>query len=388
MPPRTTPFQSKHCLEFGLEIVSRDTYGNPTVRCNFCAFEGRGQVTVNEGGTRKRKSRDDIEYFTKPFAPLNYRSHLNGKHKESWEAYQQCSTSAKMAYFKDKFQSANTLHIHTDLTSDTIAYTIKAPIVQTIIGELFFNTEAIEAHSDDEAEEDVASAAFHRIAKLAKQKQHAMLLFKPADLAAEGAASYTVTIKNPMRYHLVIDHVGAGILVQQTALAIGLAKNRAQLPNLAGINDLIVGKFVRVQVAVALQRIADMISNDDQVWAFALAGDVSTHRGHSFFDLRLRLYWHGRLLNLHRVALPMFDRHTAENMFNMIAKLMDALFPNWRAKLIGVSSDGENAMTGCHRGLVTRLMSAAEYNVLRVWCAPHQIDIIAKQSADGIDGGA
>ena len=119
-----------------------------------------------------------------------------------------------------------------------------------------------------------------------------------------------------------------------------------------------------------------------------MAGDVSTHRRHAFFDLRLRLYWHDRLLNLHLVALPMFDRHTAENMFNMIAKLMDALFPNWRVKLIGVLSDGENTMTGRHRDLVTRLVSAAEYNVLRVWCAPHQIDIISKHSADGIDGGA
>ena len=131
-----------------------------------------------------------------------------------------------------------------------------------------------------------------------------------------------------------------------------------------------------------------MLSNDDQVWALSLAGDVSTHRGQSFFDLRLRLYWHGWLLNLHLVTLPMFDRHTAKNMFNMIDKLMEAFFPNWRAKLIGVSSDGGNTMTLRHRGLVTRLVSATEYNVLRVWCAPHQIDIIAKQNTDGIDGGA
>ena len=228
----------------------------------------------------------------------------------------------------------------------------------------------------------MASAAFHRVAKLAKQKKHDMLLFTPAELAEDGAASYTVTIKNMMRYHLVIDHAGAGISFKQTALAIGHAKNRAQLTQLASINDLIVGKFVRVQVAVALQRIADMLSKDDHVWAFSLAGDVSTHRGQSFFDLRLRLYWHGWLLNLHLVTLPMFDRHTAKNMFNMIDKLMEAFFPNWRAKLIGVSSDGGNTMTLRHRGLVTRLVSATEYNVLRVWCAPHQIDIIAKQSAD------
>ncbi|RHZ28071.1 hypothetical protein DYB37_002647 [Aphanomyces astaci] len=284
MPPRTTPFQSKHCLEFGLEIVSRDQHGNPMVRCNFCTLEGRDKVEITEGGTRKRKSRVDVKYFTKPFTPLNYRSHLNGQHKESWEAYQQMSTSAKKEYFNDKISSTNTLHVHMDLTSDSIEYTIKAPIVDTIIGGLFFNAEAIQEEDCDDAGEDAASAA-------------------------------------------------------------------------------------------------------SKVWAFSLAGDGSIHRGQSFFDLRLRLYWHGRLLNLHLVALPMFDRHTAENMFNMIVKLLDALFPKWRAKLIGVSSDGENTMTGRHRGLVTMLVAAAEYNIMRVWCAPHQIDIIAKECADRIDGG-
>ncbi|CAK9194973.1 unnamed protein product [Sphagnum troendelagicum] len=45
-------------------------------------------------------------------------------------------------------------------------------------------------------------------------------------------------------------------------------------------------------------------------------------------------------------------------------------------------------MTGRHVGLVTRIARCAEFNVLRVWCAPHQIDIIVKSSAEGIDGGA
>ncbi|RHY88241.1 hypothetical protein DYB26_011715 [Aphanomyces astaci] len=348
MPPRTTPFQSKHYLEFGLEIVSRDQHGNPMVRGNFCTFEGRDKVEITEGGTRKRKSRVDVKYFTKPFTPLNYRSHLNGQHKESWEAYQQIS---------------NTLHVHMDLTSDSIEYTIKAPIVDTIIGGLFFNAEAIQEEDCDDAGED------------------------HGERASNGAASYTVKIKNTMWYQLAIDHVGAGMSFKQTALAIGHAKNRAQVPKLAGINDLIVGQYVRVQVAVALQRIGDMLNNVKQVWAFSLAGDSSTHRGQSFFDLRLRLYWHGHLLNLHLVAIPKFDRHTAENMFNMIVKLLDALFPKWRAKLIGVSSDGENTMTGRHRSLITRLVAAVEYNAMRVWCAPHQINIIAKESADRIDGG-
>lgn len=44
-------------------------------------------------------------------------------------------------------------------------------------------------------------------------------------------------------------------------------------------------------------------------------------------------------------------------------------------------------MTGRHCGLVTRLVVIAEYDVMHVWCAPHQIYIIAKESAEGIDKG-
>jgi hypothetical protein len=103
----------------------------------------------------------------------------------------------------------------------------------------------------------------------------------------------------------------------------------------------------------------------------SLAGDGSTHRGQSFFDLRVRICFHGRLLNLHLVVIPMFDRHTADNIFNMLVKFLDALYGKWRAKLIGMSSDGENMMTGRHTGLVTRMIACAENPVLRIWCALH-----------------
>ncbi|BBN00557.1 hypothetical protein MPTK1_2g00190 [Marchantia polymorpha subsp. ruderalis] len=109
MLPRSTPFQPKQCSEFGLEIISHDKNGNPTVRCKFYAFEGRDKVKIVEGGTRKRKSRGDIKYFTKSFMPLNYRSHLQGQHKESWEAYQQMSNSAREACLQGKINIANTL---------------------------------------------------------------------------------------------------------------------------------------------------------------------------------------------------------------------------------------------------------------------------------------
>ncbi len=80
----------------------------------------------------------------------------------------------------------------------------------------------------------------------------------------------------------------------------------------------------------------------------SLAGDGSTHHGQLFFDLCVRICFHGWLFNLHLVTIPMFDRHTAGNIFNMLVKFLDAMYGKWRAKLIGMSSDGENTMTACH----------------------------------------
>jgi hypothetical protein len=63
-------------------------------------------------------------------------------------------------------------------------------------------------------------------------------------------------------------------------------KKRYSLSKLGGINDTIVGQYVRVSIAFALQRIADLCV-DDSVWALSLASDGSTHRAQHFFDLRL-----------------------------------------------------------------------------------------------------
>jgi hypothetical protein len=84
----------------------------------------------------------------------------------------------------------------------------------------------------------------------------------------------------------------------------------------------------------------------------------------------------------------LFDRHTAEILYNLLCKFLNALYPDWRIKLFNASSDGENTMIGRHAALVTRITRCTKFNVLRVWCTPHHIDIIVKSSAEGINGGA
>jgi hypothetical protein len=82
---------------------------------------------------------------------------------------------------------------------------------------------------------------------------------------------------------------------------------------------------------------------------------------------------------MHLVIVPFYGRHIAVNILALIVKILDVLFLMWRDKLILVSSDGENAMIGRHGGLMTLLEKEATNNILCVWCAPHQMDIVIKK---------
>ncbi|KAI2495067.1 hypothetical protein MHU86_19462 [Fragilaria crotonensis] len=390
MPPKSkvqTPFQAKHALEYGVELVKTEKGGVHTVRCLFCVFEGRDSVHVGSMTGRKRKSRQDIKYYM-PFSPQNYRSHNSGQHAESWAAYAELSAEDKRNYFAGKVKRGNTLDHHYDLEGDSLVFSVQPPSIDIIVGDMFFRNNELLDDAEEEDEDDVeavgaATAVANKIAKKAKERTNAMKLF----VKDETSDMYVVHIKNVTRYELALDHVGSGMSFRQTATAIEHAKRRTSSAKLAGINDLMVGQFVRSIVAFNLQRISGLMG-DHSVWAFSFAGDGSTHRGQSFFDMRVRFCHRGVLANIHLVAIPMFDRHTALIIFDMIVKFLDALYAPWRSKLISVSSDGENTMTGRHSGLVTRLCSAAEHDVLRIWCPPHQIDLVAKRAAERVTNGA
>jgi len=97
---------------------------------------------------------------------------------------------------------------------------------------------------------------------------------------------------------------------------------------------------VRILVGHALQIISNILANDD-VWAFAISFDDSQHRGTTFFDVHIRVGVNGVLHNLHLIAMPHFDYHTAANQEAMLVKLLGALFIGWMCKLIGVITDDE-----------------------------------------------
>ncbi|RQM20482.1 hypothetical protein B5M09_013883, partial [Aphanomyces astaci] len=322
MPPNkkvNTLFQDSNKLTYAVEFFNTTGNGVVTYRC----------MLVGPNTNRKRKARSGTHYYTAPFTAAKYKIHLSGQHDSSWTEYQAASIEAKKKFFDGKIK-------------------------------MFFRNDAIiNQHNSDSMDEN---AATNKAAKIAKQKLNTMKLFVRSD---DDPYRYTITIKNVMRFELAMDFVGIGILFREVASAIQHAKIRTHIANLTGDNDLILGQYVRVLVGSSLEHISDVLDHES-VWAMSLAGDSSTHRGQSFFDLRVRVCFDHKLYNLHLVAIPMFDRHTAEIIFNMLVKFLDALYPPWRTKLIGMSSDGESTMTGRHRGLVTRIVATAENPVLRI----------------------
>jgi hypothetical protein len=110
-----------------------------------------------------------------------------------------------------------------------------------------------------------------------------MKLFKQQD-----DGNYMVSVMNPLRFWLTIDHTSVGLSYRQTAAVIAHHCNRSKIAKLSGLNDRMVGQFVRIIVSVSLQTISKVLSSPS-VWAFSLAGDTSNHFGVSLSDERIRV---------------------------------------------------------------------------------------------------
>ena len=211
--------------------------------------------------------------------------------------------------------------------------------------------------------------------------QNALKLFRK-----QPDGSYAAKVTNPDAYKIILKNTSAGLSFRQTAEVMSQYNEVFGLAKLVGVNANEVGKMVRINVAANLQGISDILS-DKEVWSFSLAADGSTHQGTSFFDVRLQLCVRGYLYNIHLACVPFLERHSAKNITDMVCKLVVNLCNAWRSKLISVSTDGENTMTGWLGGFITLMDKEAAYDVLRIWCPPHQMDLVIKNNATLQVGG-
>ena len=118
----------------------------------------------------------------------------------------------------------------------------------------------------------------------------------------------------------------------------------------------------------------------DHIWAFSIAFDGGNKSNQSYVDVRIRFCVENHVCNLHLVALPIHERHTGLNIYNLIKKFLDALCSGWKDKLIGISTDGASNMTGRYQGVVTYLCNETPHLVYRVWCGAHQLDLVVQSA--------
>jgi hypothetical protein len=122
---------------------------------------------------------------------------------------------------------------------EDLKFTICGPIVEVLIGELIFHPE------EDEEDEDSTPIT----------KANAMKL-----LVMQDDGSYVVTIKNPLRFNRALDHRAVGLSFRQTSRVIDQHRHQTKNARLAGLNDHIVGQFVRILVAAKLNTMSNVLS--------------------------------------------------------------------------------------------------------------------------------
>jgi hypothetical protein len=282
------------------------------------------------------------------------------QHALEWEQYQNLSSEEKRVYFDDRENLQNSLLRHFE-ADDSLRFQVNRDIVDVIIGDLLF----------DPDDEDVALS-----------RERALSLFRLSEdvigNVSNAQDAYTVTIKSSKQFRLAQRFVACGASFRMASRLIAETKDETGLSFLAGCSEGRVSQFIRVIVAVNLQKLFEVVKS---AWAFSIGLDSGNSAGMNYLDTRIRFYRGGCLYNLHFLALPLHDRKTADYLFRTLSKALDIVIPDWRTKLMGISSDGENTMTGRINGVVTKIQAASDgKDIWRVWCALHQIDLVVQDA--------
>lgn len=96
---------------------------------------------------------------------------------------------------------------------------------------------------------------------------------------------------------------------------------------------------IQVVTAASLQAIAKILI-DSRYWAYYVAFDAETNHVESYTHVQIRLCTGAKLEIQHVLAIPLREKHTGENMFNIVNRLFGAVGgSDWNKKVVGISTD-------------------------------------------------
>lgn len=283
----------------------------------------------------KRSRTENTKYFRSPFRPENFRSHLEGQHAQVWQEYSALSEAKKKEFFNKKTALVNTLPGQFGQVT-SIVFSIKKEIVDEVFP-LFFNEDA----EDEEGEDKAKALTFFRTVE--KDESH-----------------YLVEIKATKLFRLAVKFIARGSSFATTANLINDVREETGMACYTGCTTLRCIRFARIVLASNLERIRQILQ---EAWTFSFAIDSGNVQSTIYLDIRVRFFWKGEIRNIHLLAVPVYGKKSAENLYELCESILDCIAPDWKDKLLGFSSDGEPTMTGRINGIGKRLQNAANHEV-------------------------
>ena len=340
--------------------------------CLFCRQFGRNED--EDGGERKRKRTTNCKFYKFPWRSDNMAKHLKQQHPLQWNEYLSLSDEEKKEYFV-KNESAEVVNMRSFiqpegsmkariLAKQKFRFMIDEDIVDTLIFGMLFSKND---HDDNNEGEDHDPTNFER----AKRNAFKHFIHNDDDNV------YVIEVKSVLKLNMVTNFVSVGVSFRQASKLYQSVKEETGMGVMGSISDVDVAHHCRMVCAINLQYLKELFK---QIWAFAIAIDAGNNAGTAYLDLRMRCFFKGGLHNFHILAIPMRQRHTGEYQYDLVVEALNVLAPNLRHQLIGITTDGASAMTGCVQGTCTRLSNECTGNIFRIWCGAHQLDLVVKKA--------
>ncbi|EGZ21004.1 hypothetical protein PHYSODRAFT_329049 [Phytophthora sojae] len=337
-PPSTKVFRESHALRYGLRVVGRDevTGAVTCVVCLFCRHFGR-----EERPGKKRKTPSTVKYFRCNFRTDLYLQHVLLQHPSRWERYKQCSDEDKGAFFP------------TDVTR-----------LETDQETFVSSAEAAAAAKHSPLERHCWFLIPKRIVDLVQPPAAAWggrhwqpPSFRVCEVVEQSVngkrgAFYRVALFRRAELDVAVDSLATGLSVQQAARHLAALEKRTTGENCAATSFPCVKEgemrdLARLAVSASLQVVSQLLAG---TWGFGLVlrevTAAPTLPGAGYLDVRVVVYAQGELRDIHVIALPQLERRTAFELAQTIETVLDAVFPLWRTRVLGISHDGHPGTGG------------------------------------------
>ncbi|RLN90461.1 hypothetical protein BBJ28_00017931 [Nothophytophthora sp. Chile5] len=437
---RTLKYLKTHELRFGVAPLARDeASGDVTLAvCLFCKHFGR-----EERVGKKRKSATTIKQFRDSFRPDQYQQHHQFQHPRQWARYKALADTDKRQFFVPRLpQSAAGDAVDTGASSSSLAsvptlaptreerqcwFEVKVAIVESV-SLMAIDLCAIEP-TVNTRERQIHHTMVHRDFSteqpLRSQPRWSPPpeTFKSCQLIESTPPQYRVVVHSRSQMDFLMELTANGLSFPQITRAVRVF--RAYAPTL--LSDLIhntevsgpttkqrvaqaaardekrfqvrgkaspeysdeqTAEFVRLGVASSLNVIAELLGS---CWAFSLElCKNSQHDVCPYLDVRVKVYSSiGAVHNVHLLAIPNFIGKCGFMMFQTLDRVLTAVLPSWRRKLLGVATNGEVPIPPRVVEIIGHFRREIRGPVLyRTWSGGYQLNHILRGFYTSIGNGS